>query len=71
MQGHVGGQEVEPPLAVMLLSEAEAVVEFSRRANLDKIIVWMTPLQYWLGQKVHMVCRAASPKEVEQARRHA
>ena len=67
MQGQMVGQEQEPPSEVMLLSDAEAVVEFSKRANIERIMVWMSPLQYWLGQKVHLVCRQATP---EEARRH-
>ena len=70
MQGQMVGQEQEAPSEVMLLSDAEAVVEFSRRANIERIMVWMSPLQYWLGQKVHLVCRQATPEEVEQTRRH-
>ena len=58
-----------PTLGVMLLSEAEAVVELSRRVGLDRTIVWMTPLQHWLGQKVQILCRAVTSKEVEQARK--
>ena len=30
----------------------------------------MSPLQYWLGQRIQLVCRQAAPEEVEQARRH-
>ena len=70
MQGQMVGQDPEVPSEVMILSDAEAVVEFSRRANIERIMVWMSPLQYWLGQKVHLVCRQATPEEVEQARRH-
>ena len=64
MQGHVVGQEQEPPLEVMMLSETEAVIEFRR------IAVWMSPLQYWLGQRIQLVCRQVASEEVEQARRH-
>ena len=70
MQGHVVGQEQEPPLEVMMLSETEAVIEFSSKANIERIAVWMSPLQYWLGQKIQLVCRQAAPEEVEQATRH-
>ena len=70
MQGHVVGQEQEPPLEVMTLSETEAVIEFSSRTNIERIAVWMSPLQYWLGQRIQLVCRQAAPEEVEQARRH-
>ena len=30
----------------------------------------MSPLQHWLGKKVHLTCRPATPDEVEHARRH-
>ena len=70
MQGHVVGQEQEPPLEVMMLSETEAVIEFSSKTNIERIAVWMSPLQYWLGQRIQLVCRQAAPEEVEQARRH-
>ena len=42
MQGHVVGQEQEPPLEVMLLSETEAVIEFSSRTNIERIAVWQS-----------------------------
>ena len=45
MQGQMVGQEQEPPSEVMLLSDAEAVVEFSKRPNIERIMVWMSPLQ--------------------------
>ena len=70
MQGQMVGQEQELPSEVMLLSDAEAVVEFSKRANIERIMVWISPLQYWLGQKAHPVCRQATPEEVGWARRH-
>ena len=70
MQGHVVGQEQEPPLEVMMLSETEAVIEFCSRTNIERIAVWMSPLQYWLGQRIQLVCRQAAPEEVGQARRN-
>ena len=70
MQGHVVGQEQEPPLEVMMLSDTEAVIEFSSKTNIERIAVWMSPLQYWLGQRIQLVCRQAAPEEVGQARRH-
>ena len=30
----------------------------------------MSPLQYWLGQRIQLVCRQAALEEVGQARRH-
>ena len=44
MQGHVVGQEQEPPLEVMMLSDTEAVIEFSSKTNIERIAVWMSPL---------------------------
>ena len=70
MQGHVVGQEQEPPLEVMMLSDTEAMIEFSSKTNIERIAVWMSPLQYWLGQRIQLVCRQAAPEEVGQARRH-
>ena len=62
-------QQYEPPLGVQLLSDMEAVVEFSERIDLQRTITWMSPLQFWLGKKVHLTCRPASPEEVEHARK--
>ena len=69
MQAHMVGQQLEVPLGVMLLSDTEAVVELCRRVNMDRTLAILTPLQYWLGQRVRLMCRAASPEEVENARR--
>ena len=69
MQNQVMGQQIEPPLGVMLLSDTEAVVELSRRVNMDRRVALMAPLLYWLGQRVQTECRVASPDEVEHARR--
>ena len=54
----------------MMLSDTEAVIEFSSKTNIERIAVWMSPLQYWLGQRIQLVCRQAVPEEVGQARRH-
>ena len=70
MQGKAVAQQDEPPLRVYLLSDVEAVVEFSERIDLRRTITWMSPLQHWLGKKVQLTCRPASPDEVEHARRH-
>ena len=63
------GQQLEVPLGVMLLSDTEAVVELSRRVNMDRTLAILAPLQYWLGQRVRLMCTVASPEEVENARR--
>ena len=51
MQAHTVGQQLEVPLGVMLLSDTEAVVELSRRVNMDRTLAILAPLQYWLGTK--------------------
>ena len=53
----------------MLLSDTEAVAELKKRVNMDRTVALMTPLQYWLGQRVQMECRVASLNEVGHARR--
>ena len=69
MQAMGKGPQAEPPLRVLLLSDVEAVVEFSPRIKLERSIALLSPLQYWLGQKVQQSCRAATPDEVVIARR--
>ena len=61
MQSMGRGQQAEPPLGFLLLSDVEAVVEFSSRVNLERTLAWLSPLQYWLGQKIQLVCTAATP----------
>ena len=36
---------------------------------MDRTLAILAPLEYWLGQRVRLMCRAASPEEVENARR--
>ena len=69
MQARTVGQQPEVPLGAMLLSDTEAVVELSRGVNMDRTLAIMAPLQYWLGQKVQLMCRAASLEELESVRR--
>ena len=64
------GQTMGPHPDVMLISESEAVVEFERGANMDRLLTCISPLQYWIGQKIHLICRPATPEDVERARRH-
>ena len=71
MQAMGKGPQAEPPLGVLLLSDVEAVVEFSPRVNLERTIAFLSPLQYWLGQKVQQSWRAATLEEVDKARRKA
>ena len=49
MQAMGKGAQAEPPIGALLLSDVEAVVEFSHRVNLERTIAWLSPLQYWLG----------------------
>ena len=64
------GQTMGPHPEVMLISDFEALVEFERGANMDRLLTCISPLQYWIGQKVHLICRPAAPEDVERARRH-
>ena len=69
MQAMGKGPQAELPLGGLLLSDVEAVVEFSPRVNLERTIAFLSLLQYWLGQKVQQSCRAATLEEVDRARR--
>ena len=69
MQAMGKGPQAESPMRVLLLSNVEAVVEFSPGVNLERTTAFLSPLQYWLGQKIQLECRAATPEEVDRARR--
>ena len=69
LQKYAMDQQQTSSLGVMLLSDTEAVVELSERVNMERTIAIMMPLQFWLGQKVKVECRAASPDEIECAQR--
>ena len=58
----------EPPTNIFTMSKTEVVIELSARTNLERTMVLMTALQHWLGQKVDVACRRATPEEVEHAR---
>ena len=58
----------EPPTNIFIMSKTEVVIELSARTNLERTMVLMTALQHWLGQKVDVACRRATPEEVEHAR---
>ena len=58
----------EPPTNIFIMSKTEVVMALSDRTNLERTIVLMTALQQWLGQKVEVTCRRATPEEVEYAR---
>ena len=64
------GQLLTTQPEALLISDCEAVIEFERDTNMDRVIACISPLQYWLGQKVHLVCRLATPEDLERARRH-
>ena len=64
------GQPMGPHPEVMLINDYEAVVEFERGVNMDILLTCISTLQYWIGQKIHLVCRPATPEDVERARRH-
>ena len=59
---------LEAPRNIMLINDTEAVVELSMRTSMDKTIVLMAALEYWLGQKVSLICRPATLEEVGRAR---
>ena len=52
------------------MNDSEAVVEFERGTNMDRALACISPLQFWLGQRIHLVCRPATQEDVEQARRY-
>ena len=64
------GQLMTTQPEALLISDCEAVIEFERDTNMDRVIACISPLQYWLGQKVHLVCRLATPEDLERARRY-
>ena len=66
MQGQLEGLQPE----AMLMNDSEAVIEFERGTNMDRVLACISPLQFWLGQEIHLVCRPATQGDVEQARRH-
>ena len=41
------------------------------RANMERMITIMTACQWWIGQKVALQCRVATPDEIEAARAKA
>ena len=64
------GQTMGSHPDVMLISDSEAVVEFERGTNMDRLLTCISPLQYWIGQKIHLVCRPATPEDLDRVRRH-
>ena len=61
----------ETPLDMLFLNDTEVVIELSETANMERMMVIMTALQWWLGQKVTLQCRVATQEEVEAARARA
>ena len=59
-----------PQPEVMLINDSKAVVEFERGVNMDRLLVCISPLQFWIGKKIYLICRPATPEDVERAKRH-
>ena len=51
------GATPETPLDILFVGDTEAIIEVDEAANMDRMIVIMTALQWWLGQKVNLQCR--------------
>ena len=64
----ITGTAPETPLDMLFLNDTEVVIELSETANMERMMVIMTALQWWLGQKVTLQCRVATQEEVEAAR---
>ena len=62
------GAAPETPLDILFVGDTEAIIELEEAANMDRMIVIMTALQWWLGQKVNLQCRVATKEEVMAAR---
>ena len=58
----------EAPLDILFINDQEAVMELGETANMERMIVIMTALQWWLGQKVDLECRVATQTEVATTR---
>ena len=58
----------EPLMNIYLLSEKEVVIEVSERLNLDRLIVNLAALEMRIGQRVQVLCRAATLEEMEHAK---
>ena len=67
----ITGTAPETPLDMLFLNDTEVVIELSETANMERMMVIMTALQWWLGQKVTLQCRVATQEEVEAARARA
>ena len=61
----------ETPLDVLFLSNTEAIIELGERTNMERMITIMTACQWWIGQKVTLQCRVATPDKIEAARTRA
>ena len=62
------GAAPETPLDILFVGDTEAIIEVDEAANMDRMIVIMTALQWWLGPKVNLQCRVATRDEVIAAR---
>ena len=65
------GTAPETALDILFVGDAEAIIEVEETANIERMIVIMTALQWWLGQKVTLQCRVATRDEVAAARARA
>ena len=64
----MAAEHPEPLLNMFLMSNTEVILEISERANIEKLTVLMTALEFWLEQKVRLVCRTATPAELDKAK---
>ena len=48
----MAAEHPEPPLNMFLMNNTEVILEISERANVERLTVLMTALEFWLGQKV-------------------
>ena len=65
----MGDENPEPPLGIYLLSDKEVVIEVSKKLDIERLIVTLAALETWIGQKVQVQCRSATPDKVEYAKR--
>ena len=58
----------QAPQDILILSDTEVVYVLSDTTNMDRVIVLMSALGWWIGQKVTLHCRVATQEEVEAAK---
>ena len=66
----VGLQALAPvtPTQVYVLGDTEAVLELREDVDLERIMINMAALEWWIGQRVKITCRGATQSEVEAGR---